>query len=50
MFLQNKKYIKEILFIIHIKTGKIDTYRNTVYQYISDSKHGRADALKCAVL
>ena len=40
MFLQNKKYIKEILFIIPFKTGKIYTYRNTVYQYISDSKHG----------
>lgn len=37
MFLQNKKYIKEILFIIPFKTGKIYTYRNTVYQYISDS-------------
>ena len=40
MFLQNQKYIKEILFIIPFKTGKIYTYRNTVYQYISDSKHG----------
>ena len=40
MFLQNKKYIKEILFIIPFKAGKIYTYRNTVYQYISDSKHG----------
>lgn len=50
MFLQNKRYIKEILFIIPFNTGKIYTYRNAVYQYISDSKHARADALKCAVL
>jgi len=39
MFLQNKRYIKEILFIIPFNTGKIYTYRNAVYQYISDSKH-----------
>jgi len=39
MFLQNKRYIKEILFIIPFKTAKIYTYRNAVYQYISDSKH-----------
>jgi len=46
MFLQNKKYIKEILFIIPFKTGKIYTYRNTVYQYISDSKHGQGRRIK----
>lgn len=38
MFLQNKKYIKEILFIIPFKTGKIYTYRNTVYQPVGGIK------------
>ncbi len=38
MFLQNKKYIKEILFIIPFKTDRVYTYRNTIYQYISNIK------------
>ena len=50
MFLQNKRYIKEILFIIHFNTDKIYTYMNALYKYISDSNPDRADALKCAVL
>lgn len=40
MFLQNKRYIKEILFIIPFKTDKIYTYKDTVYQHINDTKQG----------